>query len=77
MMMKKIPVLSKLGNTMPLHWGTSPRSIYGDLEDRLLAPVNHRYSYKKFFQLFRDAGFTEIKVVTASGGHYVRASKLV
>jgi len=74
--MKRIPRLSMLGNAMPLHWGTSPHSIYGDLEDRLLAPVNHRYSYKKFLQLFRDAGFTEIKVVTGSGGHYARATKL-
>ncbi|NHQ59176.1 methyltransferase domain-containing protein [Chlorobium sp. BLA1] len=74
--MKRIPHLSKLGNAMPLHWGTSPHSIYGDLEDRLLAPVNHRYSYKKFLELFRDAGFTEIKVVTGSGGHYARATKL-
>jgi len=73
--MKKIPFLSKIGNAMPLHWGTIPRSIYGDLEDRLLAPVNHRYSYKKFLQLFRDAGFTDIKVVTSSGGHYAWAHK--
>jgi len=73
--MKKIPFLSNVGNAMPLHWGTSPRSIYGDLEDRLLAPVNHRYSYKKFLQLFHDAGFTDIKVVTSSGGHYARAHK--
>ena len=73
--MKKIPPFQRIGNAMPLHWGTSPGSIYPDMEDRLLAPVNHRYSYQKFLQLFRNAGFTEIKVVTGSGGHYARAYK--
>jgi len=73
--MKKIPSLTSIANSFPMHWGTKPSSIFGDLEDRLLAPVNHRYSHRAFKSFFEYVGFSDVKVVTASGGHYAMARK--
>lgn len=74
--MKKIPGLGSIANSFPMHWGTNPSSVCGDLEDRLLAPVNHRYSRRDFISFFKDVGFSDVKVVTASGGHYAMARKM-
>jgi len=60
---------------MPLHWGTTPASILGDLEDRLLAPVNHRFSRREFENLFRSAGLQDLRVETTPFGHYVLVIK--
>jgi len=70
---KRIPFTRRMGNSMPLHWGTTPASILGDLEDRLLAPVNHRFSRREFEKLFRSAGLADIRVVTTPFGHYALA----
>lgn len=76
-LLKRIKGLKKLGLMFPLHWGTTPRSIMPDLQDRLLASINHRFSKKGFRNLFLKAGFTDIEVVTTSGGHYGFARKIV
>jgi hypothetical protein len=72
---KKIPRLKKVGGSFPLHWGTTPWSIIGDLQDRLCAPVNHRYSRKEFESLFGKSGFANLEVVTTTGGHFGYAEK--
>jgi ubiquinone/menaquinone biosynthesis C-methylase UbiE len=74
-LMKIIPCTGQLGRAMPMHWGTTPRSIQGDLEDRLLAPVNHRFSRREFEDLFRSAGLQDVRVVTTTFGHYGMAVK--
>ena len=73
--MKRIPSLNKIGESFPLHMGTTPASIISDLQDRLCAPVNHRFSKKEFESLFLNSGFTNLKVVTTTGGHYGYAEK--
>ena len=73
--MKQIPWTAQLGRSMPMHWGTTPRSIRGDLEDRLLAPVNHRFSRRGFEDLFQRAGLEDVRVVTTTFGHYGMAIK--
>ena len=72
---KKFPFTRCMGNSMPLHWGTTPGSIRGDLEDRLLAPVNHRFSRKAFEGLFRSAGLKNLRVETTPFGHYALVTK--
>lgn len=74
--LKWIPGLKKVGGSFPLHWGTTPASIIGDLQDRLCAPVNHRFSRKEFESLFENSGFTNLEVVTTTGGHFGYAEKL-
>jgi len=75
-LLKRVRKLEKLGRAFPLHWGTTPKSIMGDLQDRLLASVNHRYSRKGFEALFNHAGFSNVQVVTTTAGHYGYAEKL-
>ena len=76
-LLKRVKKFRKLGNAFPLHWGTTPRSIMPDLQDRLLASINHRFSKKGFINLFIKAGFSDIQVVTTSGGHYGFARKII
>ena len=68
--LKRFRSTRRLGKKFPLHWGTGPASIIADLEDRLLAPVNYRYSRKGFEELFTKHGFEVPKIVTTSGGHF-------
>lgn len=69
-LMKKIPCTRKLGFSMPMHWGKTPMAILGDLEDRLLAPVNHRFSRLEFQALFSSSGLQCVRTVTTTFGHY-------
>ncbi|MDC0255644.1 class I SAM-dependent methyltransferase [Bacteriovoracales bacterium] len=60
----------KIWKAFPLYWGTTPKSIIRDLQDRLFASVNFRYSLDEFYNLFKDAGFKEIEVQTTPAGNY-------
>lgn len=73
--LKTIPALKAKGKKMPLHWGTSPAGILSDLEDRLLAPVNHRYSKAGFRDLFHQAGFVSVVTTTTAFGHYAMVKR--
>ena len=72
---KRFKRLEKLGYSFPLHWGSTPVSIMSDLQDRLLSPVNHRFSKKNFLRLFIEAGFSGVQIMTNSTGHYGYAIK--
>jgi SAM-dependent methyltransferase len=74
--LKRIPGLSGIGHAFPLHWGTTPASIVDDLQDRLVSPVNHRYSRKNVEDLLRESGFTDIEVITVAGGHFGYGKKI-
>jgi len=74
-LLKRFKKLEKIGLTFPLHWGSTPSSIMPDLQDRLLSPVNHRFSKKNFLRLFLEAGFSGIQIVTDNTGHYGYAVK--
>ena len=43
--------LTRIAEKIPLNWGTTPLSILPDIKDRLLAPVNHRYSAESIEEL--------------------------
>jgi hypothetical protein len=73
--LKRIPSLKNIGESFPLHWGTSPSSIVGSLQDRLCASINHRFSRNDFQSLFKQSGFTRLEVVTTTGGHFGYAEK--
>ena len=74
-LLKRNKMLEKIGYSFPLHWGTTPGSIMPDLQDRLLSPVNHRFSKKNFLRLFLEAGFSGVQIVTDNTGHYGYAIK--
>ena len=60
----------KLALTFPLHWGTQPLSILPDIKDRLLAPVNHRFSKKSLRKIINKAGLKDIRLEEDSTGIY-------
>ena len=65
----------KLAEKFPLHWGISPLGIIPDLKDRLLAPVNHRYSIKKIRKLLSRVNFTELALIEDYSGLFLIAQK--
>ena len=58
-----------------MHWGTTPLIIIPDLKDRLLAPVNNRYSIKKIRNLLSKSELIEIDIVEDDSGIYLVAGK--
>ena len=72
---KRFKKLERFGYNFPLHWGSTPSSIMPDLQDRLLSPVNHRFSKKNFLELFLEAGFSDVQIVTNNTGHFGFAIK--
>ena len=68
--LKKFKRFNEIGRSFPLHWGTTPSSIINDLQDRLLALINFRFSKEEFKGLFFKAGFSDVEIVTTIGGHY-------
>jgi ubiquinone/menaquinone biosynthesis C-methylase UbiE len=67
---KKIPRLEHIGFVFPLHWGTTPASVIKDLQDRLMSPINHRFSKADVEGLLKKSGFLNVEVVTEAPGHY-------
>jgi len=58
----------EVAKKLPMHWGTTPTSILPDLKDRLLAPVNHRFTYKQLRSLLEKTSFHEIQLQKTSAG---------
>ena len=56
-----------------MNWGTSPLSILPDIKDRLLAPVNYRYSAKTIRDLVEEAGLVASSIIEDHTGVYVAA----
>ena len=75
LILKSFRSTNRIGYSFPLNWGTTPQSIIPDLMDRLLSPVNHRFSRKKFIELFNLAGFSKVHAITDNTGHYGYAIK--
>tara|TARA_Y100001978_G_scaffold160086_1_gene146128 strand:- start:985 stop:1935 length:951 start_codon:yes stop_codon:yes gene_type:complete len=65
----------KLAQMFPLHWGITPLRIIPDLKDRLLAPINHRYSIKKFRNLLSKVNLIELDMIEDYSGLYIIAQK--
>ena len=65
----------KLANKFPMHWGQNPLTIFPDLKDRLLSPINHRYSIKKMRKLLMEVNMKEINIIEDYSGLYLIAEK--
>ena len=65
----------KLAEKFPIHWGITPLRIIPDLKDRLLAPVNHRYSIRKIRNLLLQSDLTELSIIEDYSGLYLIAEK--
>ncbi|GIS03184.1 MAG: hypothetical protein CM15mP104_4050 [Gammaproteobacteria bacterium] len=57
------------------YFGTHPFSLIGDLKDRLISPVNFRFSKFEIEQILKSKNFCLIEVVKTSSGLYIYAKK--
>lgn len=64
-----------IASKLPMNWGTTPLSILPDIKDRLLAPVNYRYSIKSFSKLLKKSKLKVLSIKEDYSGVYVHASK--
>lgn len=64
-----------LSRKMPFYFGTHPFSIIGDLKDRLMSPINYRFSKLEMERILESINFSFIEVVKTSSGLYIFAQK--
>ena len=64
-----------LSRKIPFYFGTHPFSIIGDLKDRLMSPVNYRFSKLEMETILESKNFSFIDVVKTSSGLYIFAKK--
>ena len=67
-----LPVIAK---KLPFYFGTHPFSLIPDLKDRLMSPINHRFTKLEIESLISLAGFNSFEVVKTSSGLYIYAVK--
>ncbi|MDC1110385.1 methyltransferase domain-containing protein [Gammaproteobacteria bacterium] len=60
---------------LPFYFGTHPFSLIGDLKDRLMSPINHRFSKLQMEAILAEIGFEFSKVIKTSSGLYIHAIK--
>ncbi|MDB2370051.1 class I SAM-dependent methyltransferase [Gammaproteobacteria bacterium] len=60
---------------LPFYFGTHPFSLIGDLKDRLMSPINHRFSKSQIKKILESINFSLIEVVKTSSGLYLYAKK--
>jgi len=64
-----------LASKLPFHFGTHPFSLIGDLKDRLMSPINHRFTKNEIEKILRSVGFICIDVVKTSSGLFIFARR--
>ena len=64
-----------LSRKIPFYFGTHPFSLIPDLKDRLMSPVNYRFSKLEMERILESKNFSFIKVVKTSSGLYIFSKK--
>lgn len=64
-----------LAKKIPFYFGRHPFSIIEDLKDRLMSPINHRFSKIEMEKLLESIKFSSFEVVNTSTGLYTFAKK--
>lgn len=65
--------LRVLAKKFPFYFGRHPFSLTSDLKDRLMSPINHRFTKKNLEQILLSNNFKSFDVVRTSAGLYVYA----
>ena len=60
---------------IPFYFGRHPFSLIGDLKDRLLSPINHRFTKFEMEKIFLSLNFSDFEVIKTSSGLYIYAEK--
>ena len=64
-----------LSRKIPFYFGTHPFSIIGDLKDRLMSPINYRFSKLEMERILESINFSFFEVVKTSFGLYIYTKK--
>ena len=71
----KILGFKEFSKKIPMNWGTHPFSLVNDLKDRLMAPINHRFTKKELYKILDGIGFKNIKINEKSTGIFLFCNK--
>ena len=64
-----------LAKKFPFYFGLHPFSLTFDLKDRLMSPINHRFSKLEMQRILKSFNFHLSEVVKTSSGLYIYAEK--
>ena len=64
-----------LAKKIPFYFGRHPFSLIEDLKDRLMSPINHRFSQIEMEKLLQSIKFSSFEIVKTSTGLYIFAKK--
>ena len=59
----------------PFYFGSHPFSLVNDLQDRLMSPINHRFSKLEMQSILKSLNFHASEVIKTSSGLYIYAEK--
>ena len=60
---------------IPFFFGRHPFSLVGDLKDRLMSPINHRFTKLQIETILQSLKFETIEVIKAPSGLYIYSKK--
>jgi SAM-dependent methyltransferase len=60
---------------IPFFFGRHPFSLIGDLKDRLMSPINHRFTKLQIETILQSLKFECIEVIKAPSGLYIYSKK--
>ena len=64
-----------MSKKIPFHWGTHPFSLVPDLKDRLMSPINHRFSFQEIELILQNLHFKSFNIQNGAAGIYIHAEK--
>jgi SAM-dependent methyltransferase len=64
-----------ISKKIPFYFGTHPFSLIPDLKDRLMSPINHRFTKNEIELILKSENFNYFKVKKISSGLYIYAKK--
>jgi SAM-dependent methyltransferase len=65
----------RFSKKIPFYFGIHPLSLIGDLKDRLMSPINHRFTKLEMETILLSLDFLSYQVVKTSSGLYIYAIK--
>ena len=64
-----------IAKKVPFYFGTHPFSLIPDLKDRLMSPINHRFTKNEIELILEAKNFKHYNVEKTSSGLYIYAKK--
>jgi len=65
----------KFSKKIPMNWGLHPFSLVDDLKDRLMAPINYRFTKNELHKILHEVGFKDFQINEKSSGIFMFCNK--